>query len=142
MVGCCLAARWSGREGHGPCIAPDVHALPSPSREQERVIKAVRQGLNVGVAAVAGSGKTTTILQVAHAFPNRKILGIVSTHLVLTIALLYNQRLMVEMRDRQNMLQLTDNLQVDSYHALCIWCQRCYHGSGVKEGCSRGHRTR
>ena len=81
----------------------------------------------MGVAAVAGSGKTTTILQVAHAFPNRKILGIVSTHLVLTIALLYNQRLMVEMRDRQNMLQLIDNLQVDNYHALA------YHVYGAKD---------
>ena len=49
--------------------------LPSPSSEQELVLKAVRQGRNARVNAVAGSGKTTTILQIANAFPNRRILG-------------------------------------------------------------------
>jgi superfamily II DNA or RNA helicase len=49
--------------------------LPPPSPEQELVLKAVKQGRNARVNAVAGSGKTTTILQVAQAFPNRKILG-------------------------------------------------------------------
>src|SRR5271155_3106078 len=49
--------------------------LPAPSPEQELVLKAVKQGRNARVNAVAGSGKTTTILQVAQAFPNRKILG-------------------------------------------------------------------
>src|SRR5579859_159442 len=53
----------------------DYVALPRPSAEQELVIKALRQGRNARVNAVAGSGKTTTILQVAKAFPNRKILG-------------------------------------------------------------------
>ena len=50
-------------------------SLPPPSPEQELVLKAVKQGRNARVNAVAGSGKTTTILQVAQAFPNRKILG-------------------------------------------------------------------
>jgi superfamily II DNA or RNA helicase len=50
--------------------------LPTPSPEQELVIKALKQGRNARVNAVAGSGKTTTILQVAQALPNRKILGI------------------------------------------------------------------
>ena len=49
--------------------------LPPPSPEQELVLKAVKQGRNARVNAVAGSGKTTTILQIAQAFPNRKILG-------------------------------------------------------------------
>lgn len=49
--------------------------LPPPSPEQELVIKAIKQGRNARVNAVAGSGKTTTILQVAQAFPDRKILG-------------------------------------------------------------------
>jgi len=50
-------------------------SLPPPSPEQELVLKAVKQGRNARVNAVAGSGKTTTILQIAQAFPNRKILG-------------------------------------------------------------------
>ena len=52
--------------------------LPPPSPEQELVLRAVRQGRNARITAVAGSGKTTTILQVAQAFPERKILGIYS----------------------------------------------------------------
>lgn len=54
---------------------PGVLALPPPSAEQELVIEAIRNGQNARVIAVAGSGKTTTILQVAKAFPNLKILG-------------------------------------------------------------------
>jgi hypothetical protein len=50
-------------------------SLPPPSPEQELVVKALKQGRNARVNAVAGSGKTTTILQVAQTFPNRKILG-------------------------------------------------------------------
>ena len=49
--------------------------LPPPSHEQDIVIKALKQGRNARVNAVAGSGKTTTILQIAKALPNRKILG-------------------------------------------------------------------
>ena len=62
------------------CLATvaDYLKLPLPSPEQELVLKALRQGRNARVNAVAGSGKTTTILQIAQAFPNRKILGIVS----------------------------------------------------------------
>jgi superfamily II DNA or RNA helicase len=61
------------------CLATvaDYLKLPVPSPEQELVLKALRQGRNARVNAVAGSGKTTTILQIAQAFPNRKILGIV-----------------------------------------------------------------
>jgi len=50
--------------------------LPPRSPEQDLVVKALKQGRNARVNAVAGSGKTTTILQVAQAFPNRRILGI------------------------------------------------------------------
>lgn len=57
-------------------IVADFVGLPPPSPEQELVIKAIKQGRNARVNAVAGSGKTTTILQVAKAFPNRRILGI------------------------------------------------------------------
>ena len=60
----------------GFATVADYVALPTPSAEQELVIKAIRQGRNARVTAVAGSGKTTTILQVAKAFPERKILGI------------------------------------------------------------------
>jgi superfamily II DNA or RNA helicase len=61
--------------GRGFATVADYAALPTPSAEQDLVIKAIKQGRNARVTAVAGSGKTTTILQVAKAFPERKILG-------------------------------------------------------------------
>src|SRR5271167_1343688 len=64
------------RRRHLATVAHYV-GLPPPSPEQELVIKAIRQGRNARVNAVAGSGKTTTILQVAKAFPSRRILGII-----------------------------------------------------------------
>jgi superfamily II DNA or RNA helicase len=64
-----------GRQ-RGLATVADYTALPQPSAEQELVIKAIRQGRNARVTAVAGSGKTTTILQVAKTFPRRKILGL------------------------------------------------------------------
>jgi len=60
----------------GLATVADYTALPQASAEQELVLKAIRQGRNARVTAVAGSGKTTTILQVAKAFPERKILGL------------------------------------------------------------------
>lgn len=79
----CYGARYSGLRllrfsillKRGLATVADYVALPSPSSEQELVIKAIKQGRNARVTAVAGSGKTTTILQVAKAFPERKILG-------------------------------------------------------------------
>ena len=56
-------------------IVSDSLLLPPPSPEQQLVLKAVKQGRNTVIVAVAGSGKTTTILHVAKSFPNKKILG-------------------------------------------------------------------
>ena len=64
-----------GRQ-RGLATVANYTALPRPSQEQELVVKAIRQGRNARVTAVAGSGKTTTILQIAKAFPQRKILGL------------------------------------------------------------------
>jgi superfamily II DNA or RNA helicase len=66
----------------GLATVADFIKLPPPSPEQELVIKALRQGRNARVNAVAGSGKTTTILQIADAFPKRRILGsfVLMTH--------------------------------------------------------------
>jgi superfamily II DNA or RNA helicase len=57
------------------CHSLELPRPPPPSPEQELVLKAVKQGRNAQVNAVAGSGKTTTILRVAQAFSNWKILG-------------------------------------------------------------------
>jgi hypothetical protein len=62
-----------------PASVPRVHlqtparALPHPSHEQQEVIKAVRMGHCVAVSSVAGSGKTTCMLQVATSLPDRYV---------------------------------------------------------------------
>jgi len=53
----------------------------------------------------------------------------------LTVALLYNRRLKEDMRQRQEMLNLTQNLQVDNYHGLgysLYDAQDCATDQGLK----------
>ena len=50
--------------------------LFKPSSEQQIIIDTIKRGKNVAVNAVAGSGKTTTILGIAEQIRNKKILQI------------------------------------------------------------------
>ena len=50
--------------------------LFSPSEEQQKIIDALKNKQNVIVNAVAGSGKTTTILGIAKQMPDINILQI------------------------------------------------------------------
>ena len=47
-----------------------------PSEEQEKIINAIVNNKNVIVNAVAGSGKTTTVLLIANKLQHKKILQI------------------------------------------------------------------
>ena len=78
----------------------------TPSHEQADIITKVLDGSNVLTDSVAGSGKTTTILFLAMAASDKKILTIT-----------YNSRLKAETRQRvkENGIQ---NLEVHSYHSL------------------------
>ncbi len=80
--------------------------LPTPSDEQEHIIKAVAAGHNVVVDAVAGSGKTTTILLLAKAHPSKRIAVIT-----------YNARLKAETRAKAKRFGL-QNVEVHSYHSF------------------------
>ena len=51
-------------------------SLASPSHEQKKIIFSLLNGKSVIVDAVAGSGKTTTILWIAKAFQNKKIVNV------------------------------------------------------------------
>jgi len=83
-----------------------------PSKEQMNVINAVKAGYNVQVDAVAGSGKTTTVLSLAHYNCTKRIVQIT-----------YNSELKLEVREKQLKymeefdMQL-DNLSIYTYHAL------------------------
>jgi len=80
----------------------------SPSHEQQAVLDAVRDGFNVIVDAVAGSGKTTTVLSLAKSLPDRKILQIT-----------YNSALKIEVRAKAIQYDIA-NLEVHTYHSLAV----------------------
>ncbi|CAK7994693.1 AAA domain-containing protein [uncultured virus] len=81
---------------------------PSPSDEQLQIVEAAEKGHNIIVEATAGSGKTTTILQIATQLQDKRILQIT-----------YNARLKCEVRNKVSQLNL-DNLDVHTYHSLCV----------------------
>jgi DNA polymerase III epsilon subunit-like protein/nucleoside-triphosphatase THEP1 len=76
------------------------------SEEQRIIIAACKNHNNVIVDAVAGSGKTTTLLGIAEALPEHRILGV-----------LFNKSLKEETRLRAQEKQL-HLLEVHNYHAL------------------------
>lgn len=82
----------------------------NPSEEQQIVINAVRDGYNVQVDAVAGSGKTTTILSLADQLSDKII-----------IQLTYNAELKDEVNAKKEKYGTTmylDNLSIYTYHGL------------------------
>ena len=80
--------------------------LFTPSLEQQAIINAIKNGKNVAVNAVAGSGKTTTILGLASQCPERKILQIT-----------YNRALKLEVEKKATQHKLK-NLKILTYHGL------------------------
>jgi len=77
------------------------------SEEQRKIIRAL-QTHNVVVDAVAGSGKTTTVL------------GIGQTYIKMNILLLtYNSRLKQECRDKFKLLGV-ENVKVHNYHSFFV----------------------
>lgn len=80
--------------------------LFTPSEEQQLIIDAIKRGEYVAVNAVAGSGKTTTILGIASQIPDKKILQIT-----------YNRALKLEVEKKAKQHNLT-NLKVLTFHGL------------------------
>ena len=91
--------------------------LPPPSPEQAAVVRSVRDRVNVVCEAVAGSGKTTTVLHCARDVPDL-------TFLVLT----YNARLKLTTRQRARELGLS-NVETHSFHA----CAARYYLPGCRD---------
>jgi hypothetical protein len=84
---------------------PTAFNLPPPSEEQAAVIAAVADH-SVILNAVAGAGKTTTILHIAAAYPETPILSIT-----------YNAKLKIETREKVDALGL-ENIAVHSYNSF------------------------
>lgn len=76
------------------------------SPEQQAIITTVGSGHNVYADAVAGSGKTTTVLWMARQYPMLKILQVT-----------YNSQLKNEVREKSKKLNL-ENIKIHTYHSL------------------------
>jgi hypothetical protein len=77
-----------------------------PSAEQQAVVDAVKAGKNVIVDAVAGSGKTTTVLSIGSQCSDKRILQIT-----------FNSQLKSEVREKVAEMGL-DNITVHTYHSV------------------------
>ena len=78
------------KQGGSSCVTPDI--IPGAVQltdEQREIIQAVSTGRNILVAALAGTGKTSTLLGVANAYPDRK-----------GLYLAYNKALQLEAREK------------------------------------------
>jgi hypothetical protein len=81
------------------------------TEEQKEIVESLSRS-NVIVNAVAGSGKTTTILFLARAYPEKELMLIT-----------YNAKLRLETRRRCSEMGLT-NIEVHTYHSFC---RKFYH---------------
>lgn len=79
-----------------------------PSEEQRAIVKAVEAGQSVVVEAVAGSGKTTTVMFIAEAMPKSKVMQIT-----------YNKQLKFEVREKV-VARKIKNLTINTYHSLAV----------------------
>ena len=92
-----------------------------PSEEQKVIIDAINLNTNISVDAVAGSGKTTTLIFIAKAFPQKKILQIT-----------YNKQLKFEVRNRAEKEGVDSNLKIHTYHSLAV--RYYYEKANVDQG--------
>lgn len=76
------------------------------SAEQQAIITALGNGSHVYADAVAGSGKTTTVLWMARQYPQANIIQVT-----------YNSQLKNEVRDKAAALNL-NNIKIHTYHSL------------------------
>jgi hypothetical protein len=80
--------------------------MVEPSEEQNVIIEYLKQGVNVVVEAVAGSGKSTTVIAAALAMPSIRILHVT-----------YNTMLRLEFKAKCAEIGI-HNIDVHTYHSL------------------------
>ena len=83
----------------------------NPSPEQSAIVSSLIGGYNIIVDALAGTGKTSTILDLAVEF------RMIAPHKILQVT--YNRKLRLEVREKCRLRGL-DNLVVHNYHTLCL----------------------
>jgi hypothetical protein len=97
--------------------------MNKPSDEQQYVIDKLREGYNVICSAVAGSGKSSTILAAAKQFPEKKI-----------IQLTYNSELRAENMEKVKAMGLT-NIEIHTFHSLGFhyYSKECDTDTGIRK---------
>lgn len=113
-----------------------MQQLPPASEEQKNIVRLALRG-NVIVNAVAGSGKTTTILHIATAYSAAR--DDPAPILVLT----YNKKLRLETKERVKRLAV-ENVEIHTYHSFCVryLARNCYTDSAIVAAMDAGESLR
>lgn len=92
------------------------------SDEQSHIIDQIKVGKNVIVQAVAGSGKSSTVLSAAAQMPERTFLQVT-----------YNASLRAEIKEKVKALGLT-NIKIHTYHSLAVryYLPNCFTDTGLR----------
>jgi superfamily I DNA/RNA helicase len=101
------------------------YTLPEGAPEQMAIVHCVDTGAsNIQVNSVAGSGKTTTSLLLAHHLRNKTFLHVT-----------YNSKLKIELREKIETLGLRNIMEAHSFHALGVkyYNPRCFRDIGLTE---------
>lgn len=96
--------------------------LPQPSGEQLEIVEDIKNGYNLVISAVAGSGKTTTVCYIALNEPDKKVL-----------CLTYNKKLALETKVRAKMKDI-HNLEIRTYHSFAFTYFKLPNGIEYDQG--------
>ena len=93
------------------------------SEEQLLIYNHVKEGKNVIVDAIAGSGKSTTIIHIAQLLPDKQFLHVT-----------YNSMLRKEFKQKIVSLKL-ENIEVHTYHSLAVkyFIPTAFTDTGIRE---------
>ena len=96
--------------------------MNQPSEEQQLVINNLKRGCNVVCSAVAGSGKSSTVLSTSKQMPDHQILQIT-----------YNSSLRLEIKEKVKHLGL-ENITIHTFHSLAVkyYSPDCHTDTGIR----------
>lgn len=98
-------------------------SIPTPSEEQTLAINHIIAGDNVILDAVAGSGKSTTILSMSQIIPKKRVLQIT-----------YNAMLRKEIQTKIGVFEIK-NVKVHTFHSLAVryYLKSAYTDTGIRK---------
>lgn len=96
--------------------------MNQPSQEQQQIIDYVKDDYNIRVEAVAGSGKSTTVLSLANQCLNKEILQ-----------LTYNSSLRLEIKEKVEALNM-NNIKIHTFHSLAVkyYSRQAHTDTGIR----------